>query len=206
MPSSGAMIPVMVKSPCAGLTTHWAYVAAPSALGRAGDYVATVGDREAWQGEVRFDGRLIACRFAPLAGGSTLAGHVPHAGPGKPRPPKPPPPTNAARRLTTALAVAACWLDPHHEYGHQSFTISGGCRAAPTRAAAVCVTRLCAGDTALLSGPVGAAKSHFARALIRARLGRMEDALAQLLTLVQVYDADVEIWHADLYRLEPIRL
>lgn len=57
------------------LTTHWRSVAAPSALwAELEDYVATVGDREAWQGEVRFlDGRLVACRFAPLAGGSTLA-------------------------------------------------------------------------------------------------------------------------------------
>jgi tRNA threonylcarbamoyladenosine biosynthesis protein TsaE len=61
--------------------------------------------------------------------------------------------------------------------------------------------RLSAGDTLLLSGPVGAAKSHFARALIRARLGRMEDVPSPSFTLVQVYEADVEIWHADLYRL-----
>jgi hypothetical protein len=57
------------------LTTHWRSIAAPSALwAELEDYVATVGDREAWQGEVRFlDGRLVACRFVPLAGGSTLA-------------------------------------------------------------------------------------------------------------------------------------
>ena len=59
-----------------------------------------------------------------------------------------------------------------------------------------------AGDTVLLEGPIGAGKSHLARALIRARLGRMEDVPSPSFTLVQTYDADgVEIWHADLYRL-----
>ena len=62
--------------------------------------------------------------------------------------------------------------------------------------------RLRAGDVLLLSGPVGAAKTHFARALIRARLGRDEDVPSPTFTLVQTYDAgDLEIWHADLYRL-----
>ncbi|MCC5991625.1 MAG: tRNA (adenosine(37)-N6)-threonylcarbamoyltransferase complex ATPase subunit type 1 TsaE [Rhodobacteraceae bacterium] len=62
-----------------------------------------------------------------------------------------------------------------------------------------------AGDVVLLSGPVGAGKSHFARALIQARLaalGRMEDVPSPSFTLVQSYDlGDVELWHADLYRL-----
>ena len=62
-----------------------------------------------------------------------------------------------------------------------------------------------AGDTVLLSGPVGAGKSHFARALIQSRLaalGRHEDVPSPTFTLVQTYDLDiVEIWHADLYRL-----
>ena len=53
----------------------------------------------------------------------------------------------------------------------------------------------------LLEGPIGAGKSHLARALIRARLGRMEDVPSPTFTLVQTYQADVEIWHADLYRL-----
>ena len=58
-----------------------------------------------------------------------------------------------------------------------------------------------AGDTLLLSGPIGAGKSHFARAFIRARLGRQEDVPSPSFTLVQTYQADVEIWHSDLYRL-----
>jgi hypothetical protein len=63
--------------------------------------------------------------------------------------------------------------------------------------------RLVAGDCIVLDGPIGAGKSHFARALIRTRLARPdEDVPSPTFTLVQVYQADgVEIWHADLYRL-----
>jgi len=61
---------------------------------------------------------------------------------------------------------------------------------------------LSAGDTVLLSGPVGSGKSHLARAIIQALLGRLEDVPSPTFTLVQTYGAgDTEIWHADLYRL-----
>ena len=58
------------------------------------------------------------------------------------------------------------------------------------------------GDTLLLEGPIGAGKSAFARALIRARLGRMEDVPSPTFTIVQTYEDDAgDIWHCDLYRL-----
>lgn len=56
----------------------------------------------------------------------------------------------------------------------------------------------------LLDGPVGAGKTHFARAFIRARQGQAaEDVPSPTYTLVQTYDDPMgtEIWHADLYRL-----
>jgi tRNA threonylcarbamoyladenosine biosynthesis protein TsaE len=65
--------------------------------------------------------------------------------------------------------------------------------------------RLRARDTIGLSGPLGAGKTAFARALIGARLaalGRAEEVPSPSYTLVQTYDlGDVELWHADLYRL-----
>lgn len=60
------------------------------------------------------------------------------------------------------------------------------------------------GDTVALQGPVGAGKTHFARAFIRARQGEAaEDVPSPTFTLVQTYDDPMgsEIWHADLYRL-----
>lgn len=63
-----------------------------------------------------------------------------------------------------------------------------------------------AGDVLLLEGQIGGGKTHFARALIQARLladgAPVEDVPSPTFTLVQTYDTgQVEIWHADLYRL-----
>ncbi len=58
------------------------------------------------------------------------------------------------------------------------------------------------GDTLLLQGPIGSGKTHLARSVIQARLGRPEEVPSPTFTLVQTYgEGDTEIWHADLYRL-----
>lgn len=73
------------------------------------------------------------------------------------------------------------------------------------RFASALAPRLGAGDVILLSGGLGSGKTHFARALIQARLqaaGISEDVPSPTFTLVQVYsDGETEIWHCDLYRL-----
>ena len=74
------------------------------------------------------------------------------------------------------------------------------------RFAAALATGLRAGDVLLLDGEIGSGKTHFARALIQARLAAddapVEDVPSPTFTLVQTYDTGrIEIWHADLYRL-----
>ena len=66
--------------------------------------------------------------------------------------------------------------------------------------------RLGAGDWVSLTGPLGAGKSTLARAVIRARLGHgiggaAVEVPSPTYTLVNVFDGDPEIWHADLYRM-----
>ena len=57
------------------LCNRWRGLSAPSAIwAEMEDFAANPGDRLAWSAEVRLlDGRLLDCRFAPLAGGATLA-------------------------------------------------------------------------------------------------------------------------------------
>ena len=56
------------------VAAHWRALSAPSALwSEAEEFISTVGNRVAWRAEARLlDGRLLSCRFAPLAGGATL--------------------------------------------------------------------------------------------------------------------------------------
>ena len=58
------------------LADHWRTRSAPSPIwAEAEEFVATIGDRDHWVREARLlDGRMISCRFRPLAGGATLVG------------------------------------------------------------------------------------------------------------------------------------
>ena len=56
------------------LSGQWRSATAPSSVwAEVDDYIATIGDRAAWRAEARLlDGRMLGCRFAPLAAGATL--------------------------------------------------------------------------------------------------------------------------------------
>ncbi|WP_425039996.1 tRNA (adenosine(37)-N6)-threonylcarbamoyltransferase complex ATPase subunit type 1 TsaE [Primorskyibacter sp. S187A] len=72
-----------------------------------------------------------------------------------------------------------------------------------TEAFARRVAALVDGPTVLLlEGEIGAGKSHFSRAFIRACGATDRDIPSPTFTLVQTYETPLgEIWHCDLYRL-----
>lgn len=73
--------------------------------------------------------------------------------------------------------------------------------AATTRLGAAVARAVRPGDAVCLYGPLGAGKSTFARALIRALTRPDEDVPSPTFTLVQTYEAAFPLAHFDLYRL-----
>ena len=62
-------------------------------------------------------------------------------------------------------------------------------------------TRLRPGDVVALSGPLGSGKTTIARAIIAA-LGHQGEVPSPTFTIVETYDLDPPLVHADFYRLE----
>jgi tRNA threonylcarbamoyladenosine biosynthesis protein TsaE len=61
-----------------------------------------------------------------------------------------------------------------------------------------------AGDVVALSGPLGSGKTTLARAIIAA-LGHEEEVPSPTFTIVETYDLDPPLVHADFYRLDSPR-
>ncbi len=107
-----------------------------------------------------------------------------------------PPAAHPAAHPADAAPDAAPDAMRGHErvLAHPEATTAFGQRLAP---------HLRAGDAVLLAGPLGAGKSHLARAVIRALTTPREEVPSPSYTLVQTYEArdGTPLWHADLHRL-----
>lgn len=87
-------------------------------------------------------------------------------------------------------------------YDPNSLTVLSRDPAHSCALAALLAPRLTPGDVVLLTGDIGAGKTHFARCLIQSLLTTPEDVPSPTYTLVQTYPVPTgELWHADLYRL-----
>lgn len=69
----------MAEGSIGPMAAHWREMSAPDPLWtRIEDFIGTEGEREGWQAEARLrDGRLIACRIAPIWDGATMAAFRP---------------------------------------------------------------------------------------------------------------------------------
>jgi tRNA threonylcarbamoyladenosine biosynthesis protein TsaE len=108
-----------------------------------------------------------------------------------------PPPVTAA----TGAAKAAEGDDTAALLVESTVGDEAATEALAARLAAVARSR----DVIALRGDLGAGKTVFARAFIRARMDPDEEVPSPTFTLVQVYEpagrADAAIWHFDLFRL-----
>ena len=66
--------------------------------------------------------------------------------------------------------------------------------------------RLAPGAVVLLSGPLGAGKTAFARGLAEGLGADPDDVSSPTFTIVQEYRGRVPVQHVDLYRLSPVEV
>ncbi len=194
----------------ADATRTWTARCSPTPIwGDIRDFAARPKERVEWFGEVRMnDGRGLICRVCPLGGGATLVGFSFAAATSL---------AAGADRADEAVEIEdpddappACAPAAEARPAGRLAGRAGAGRIAAMPSpllrldlpspratadfAAALAPGLAAGDVILLEGPIGAGKTHFARALIQARLvaaGRAEDVPSPTFTLVQVYDDGV---------------